>query len=55
MRDYSREYARDIDRDIVLRLRVHKEDAEKFKEKAQKEGKTYSEILRECIDNYINE
>lgn len=55
MRDYNKEYARDCERDTIIKLRVHKEEAEKFKAKAQKEGKTYSEILREQIEKYVNE
>lgn len=54
-RDYSKEYARDLERDVILRLRVHKDIAEKFKEKAQKEGKSYSEILRKQIEDFVKE
>ena len=34
---------------------VDKEIGTKFKEKIQDEGKTISEVLKEFIENYVNE
>lgn len=54
-RNYQKEYKKDLERDTFLRLRLHKEDAEKFKTKLAKENKTMSEFLKSKIKEYIDE
>lgn len=53
MRDYRKEYKKDMERDTFIRIRLHKEDAEKFKEKLESEHKTISEFLKEKINEYL--
>ena len=53
MRDYDREYELTKKRDVFIQFRIHKDEAQKFKEKLEKDGKTMSEFLKEKIDEYI--
>ena len=52
-RDYSREWELEKKRISLIRLKLEKEKAEKFKGKLQKEGKTMSEFLKEKIDEFL--
>lgn len=52
-RDYSREWELEKKRISLIRLKLEKEKAEKFREKLQKEGKNVSEFLKEKIDEFL--
>lgn len=53
IRNYSKEWEREKERITLIRFKVEKEKAEKFKRKLKKENKTMSEFLKEKIDEYL--
>ena len=55
IRNYGREYEKDKARDTFIQFRIHKDKAERFKEKLRKENKTMSEFIKEKIDEYLDD
>ena len=55
VRNYSKEWEKEKERIALIRFKVEKEKAEKFKKKLEKENKTMSEFLKEKIDEYLDD
>jgi hypothetical protein len=53
-RNYAKEYARNNEINTHVGFKLDKESFEKFKNKAIAENKTMSDILKECVQEYIN-
>ena len=54
-RDYSKEWEKEKERVTVVRAKVDKEKAKKFKERIEKDGKNISEFINEKIDEYLKQ
>ena len=54
-RDYSKEWEKEKERVTVVRAKVDKEKAKKFKERIEKDVKNISEFINEKIDEYLKQ
>lgn len=53
-RDYRKENVRNAEINDMIRFKLDKETSKKFKTKLAEEGKTISEFLKNCVNEYIN-
>lgn len=54
-RDYRKENVRNAEINDMIRFKLDKETSKKFKSKLAEEGKTISEFLKSCVNEYLNE
>ena len=52
-RDYSKETARDREINDRITFKLDKETSKAFKEKLEKDNKTISEFLKNCVNEYL--
>lgn len=54
-RDYGKEYEKEKENIVRVTIKLHKDEAERFKNKLKKDNLTMSEFLKKFVNDYINE